>query len=127
MSDALRAQFALVRGNRGWTPMKRLLLPLILMGCADGRPPPAIHALEPTPEGVMQACMAPDGGWIGEPQSATRHPCTAPNRFVFVSICSWGQRPAGESAGVRAEAARDQTLVGDNYSGAPICVPAAPY
>lgn len=86
-----------------------------------------IHLAPHTDIGSRLHCMTPDGDWGGYgPYTSAGRSCPAPNRFVAVTPCVWGQAPAREPREVRVAKAADHSLIGDTYNGAPICVAPPP-
>lgn len=112
--------------------MKRNLafgLCIVLSACST-TPGPLNEGGGPVPSGpgLSHLCLAPDGQVVDVPAHAPGLTCGAPNRYVALSLCRQGQRPAGETAEARRRAAADDdSLVGDTYRGAPVCRVPAPH
>lgn len=114
---------------------KTVLMAMLLAGaCAAPSGLPAapglvdIHLAPHTDIGSRLHCMTPDGNWGGYgPYTSAGRSCPAPNRFVAVASCAWGQAPAHEPLEVRVAQAADHSLVGDIYNGVPICVAPPPF
>ena len=97
---------------------------LTLAGSAGAQPQQAVREVCIGAGGRSEliACSA-DGGRI----AATEHACQCPVSAskVVVPVCPEGVRPPVESLAyerARQEAARDGSLVGDTFHGAPMCI-----